>query len=154
MEGYPARSNKIHFILGILTIGTSCISATVADAAPPTNVNPAPLIQNPYQQMASIPDSASCAPQCIAKFPVVPSGKRLVVTDVSAQMGPLADFVIAGNGISYFIQKPYAAAEDLNTSVAVYFEAGSMPTARFFVQNASQHTSLIVTFVGYLIPPK
>jgi hypothetical protein len=28
------------------------------------------------------------------------------------------------------------------------------PTARFFVQEASQHTSLIVTFTGYLIPPK
>src|SRR5262249_20606313 len=112
------------------------------------------LIQSPYQQTGSIPDSASCAPQCIAKFPIVPSGKRLVVTNVSAQMGPLADFVIEGNGVSYFIQKAYPTAEDLNTSVAVYFEAGSTPTARFFVQDASQHTSLIVTFVGYLIPSK
>ena len=150
MTSLPIR----HTIAGLIAAQALYMSTSTAIAAAPTDVNPAPQIQGPYQQTASISDSSVCAPQCTAKFPAGPSGKRLVVTNVSAQVGPLADFVIEGNGVEYFIQKPYQTAEDLNTSVTVYFEAGVTPTARFFVQEASQHTSLIVTFTGYLIPPK
>jgi hypothetical protein len=150
MTSLPIR----HTIAGLIAAQALYMSTSTAIAAAPTDVNPAPQIQGPYQQTASISDSSVCAPQCTAKFPAGPSGKRLVVTNVSAQVGPFADFVIEGNGGEYFIQKPYQTAEDLNTSVTVYFEAGVTPTARFFVQEASQHTSLIVTFTGYLIPPK
>jgi hypothetical protein len=52
----------------------------------------------------------------------------------------------------YFVQKPYAAADYLSAPVTIYFEAGTTPTARFFVPNAMQHTSLIATLVGHLVP--
>lgn len=108
---------------------------------------------HPYQVTQSIPDSTACAPQCILKFPTVPSGARLVIIDVSAQLGLSQDsFVIEGNGGAFFVQKPYPTASYLAAPVTVYFEAGSTPTARFFVQNTTQHTSLIVTFAGYLVP--
>src|ERR1700745_4044256 len=60
-------------------------------------------------------DSTACAPQCILKFPAVPSGKRLVITHVSAQLGLSNDsFVIEGNGGAFFLQKPYQTAEYLD----------------------------------------
>jgi hypothetical protein len=74
-----------HAIAGLIAAQALYMSTGAAIAAAPTDVNPAPQIQNPYQQTASIPDSSTCAPQCIAKFPAVPSGKRLVVTNVSAR---------------------------------------------------------------------
>jgi hypothetical protein len=117
------------------------------------NANPAPQILNPYQTQGAIGDSATCAPQCTITFPVVPAGKRLVITNVSAQAGANNDpMVIEGNGASYFVPKPYPAASYLNAPVTVYFEPGSTPSARFFVPNATEHTSLIVTFVGYFVP--
>jgi hypothetical protein len=117
------------------------------------NANPAPQILNPYQKQGSIGDSATCSPQCIINFPIVPAGSRLVLTNVSAQLGASNDtFVIEGNGASYFVPKGYPTASYLNAPLTVYFEPGSTPTARFYVPNATEHTSLIVTFVGYLVP--
>jgi hypothetical protein len=148
----PTTPGNLCVMLSALALSALCLSPT-ALAAPPTNVNPAPQIQNPYQVTSSIPDSSTCAPQCIVKFPVVPAKKRLVVTNVSAQLGLSMDsFVIEGNGGAFFVPKGYPAAGTLAAPVTVYFEAGSTPTARFFVQDATQHTSLIVTFVGYLLP--
>ena len=142
-------------ILGSISIQTLCLSPPSALAAPPTNVNPAPQIQNPYQVTESIADSSTCAPQCIVKFPAVPNGKRLVITNVSAQLGlSLGNFVIEGNGGAFFVQKAYPNAENLSEPVTVYFEPNGAPTARFFVQDTTQHTSLIVTFVGYLVPSR
>jgi hypothetical protein len=110
-------------------------------------------IQGPYQVTEAIGDSTACAPQCILKFSAVPSGKRLVITHVSAQLGLSNDsFVIEGNGGAFFLQKPYQTAEYLDAPVTVYFEPSSIPTARFFVQDIAQHTSLIVTFAGYFVP--
>ena len=145
---------KLYALLGLIFAQVTWLYTPAALAAPPTNVNPAPEILNPYQQTSGIADSSTCAPQCIISFNAVPSGKRLVITDTSAQLGSLDSFVIEGNGGGYFIQKGYPTAVNLNTSILVYFEAGSTPTARFFVPDASQHTSLIVTFAGYLIPSK
>jgi hypothetical protein len=117
------------------------------------NVNPATQILNPYQTQGSVSDSSTCAPQCIISFPAVPAGKRLVITNVSAQLGASIDiFVIEGNGVAFFVPKAYPTASYLTTPVTVYFEPASIPTARFFVQDATQHTSLIVTFVGYFVP--
>lgn len=117
------------------------------------NVLSASQILYPYQQQGSIGDSASCSPQCIINFSVVPAGRRLVLTHVSSQLGANnSSFIIEGNGVSFFVQKPYPTASYLSEPVTVYFEPGTTPTARFFVPNAMEHTSLIVTFVGYFVP--
>ena len=141
-------------ILGALAMQALWLSAPTPSAAQQVlNVNPAPLSRHPYQATEAIGDSATCAPQCILDFPQVPTGKRLVITNVSAQLGITnTSFVIEGNGGAFFVPKPYPTAGVLAAPVMVYFEPGSIPTARFFVQDATQHTSLIVTFVGFLIP--
>ena len=91
--------------------------------------------------------------QCIVKFQTVPKAKRLVITNVSAQLGQNLDsFVIEGNGGAFFVQKGYPTAGNLDAPIMVYFEAGAFPLPISFVQDATQHISLVVTFVGYIIP--
>lgn len=108
---------------------------------------------DPYQAMASIADSTTCpGGQCILSFPTVPAGKRLVITSVSAQLGPVANqLVLEGNGVSFFVPKSDVNIGYLASQVTVYFDAGTTPTARIFVGAATQHTSLIVTLVGDLV---
>ena len=149
----PTVGGRVCAMLGALAIQVLCLSSPTPSAAQVLLVNPAPLSRHPYQATADIADSATCAPQCVLDFPLVPDAKRLVITNVSAQLGTNIDsFVIEGNGGAFFVPKPYPTAGVLAAPVMVYFEAGSTPTARFFVQGASQHTSLIVTFVGFSIP--
>jgi hypothetical protein len=109
---------------------------------------------DPYQAMASIGDSTTCpSAQCILNFPVVPAGKRLVVDSVSAQLGPASNqLVLEGNGVSYFVPKSHPDLGYLAVPVTVYFNAESTPTARIFAPDTTQHTSLIVTLVGHLVP--
>jgi hypothetical protein len=108
----------------------------------------------PYQATTSIPDSATCpSAQCILSFPAVPRGKRLVVASVSAQLGPASNqLVLEGNGVSYFVPKSHPDLGYLAVPVTVYFNAGTTPTARIFAPDTDQHTSLIVTLVGHLVP--
>jgi hypothetical protein len=150
----PTVGRKVCAMLGALAMQVLCLSSPTPSAAQQvTPVNPAPLSRHPYQATEDIADSATCAPQCVLDFPQVPNAKRLVITNVSAQLGTSIDsFVIEGNGGAFFVPKPYPTAGVLAAPVMVYFEPGSIPTARFFVQDATQHTSLIVTFVGFLIP--
>jgi hypothetical protein len=109
---------------------------------------------DPYQAMASIADSTTCpGGQCILSFPTVPAGKRLVITSVSAQLGPAANqLVLEGNGVSFFVPKSDVNIGYLASQVTLYFDAGTTPTARIFTGNATQHTSLIVTLVGHFVP--
>jgi hypothetical protein len=117
------------------------------------NVNPAPQVLFPYQQQGSVSDSSACAPQCIISFPIVQAGRRLVITNVSAQLSTdISSFVIEGNGVTFFVPKPYPTAGNVAQPVTIYFEPGSTPSARFFVQDATVHASLIVTFTGYFVP--
>jgi hypothetical protein len=111
---------------------------------------------DPYQEMASVSDSTTCpGGQCILSFPTVPAGKRLVITSVSAQLGPVSETVILeGNGVAFFVPKSDMNLSYLASQVTVYFDAGTTPTARMFVGNSTQHTSLIVTLVGYFVPTK
>jgi hypothetical protein len=108
----------------------------------------------PYQATASIPDSATCpSAQCILSFPPVPMGKRLVLTSVSAQLGPVSNqLVLEGGGVTYFVPKSHPDLSYLAAPVTVYYDAGSTPTARIFAPDTTQHTSLIVTLVGQLVP--
>ncbi len=108
----------------------------------------------PYQAMASIGNSTTCpSAQCILSFPAVPRGKRLVVESVSAQLGPASNqLVLEGSGVSYFVPKAHPDLGYLAAPVTVYYSAGSTPTARIFAPNTTQHTSLIVTLVGHLVP--
>ena len=130
MNFVPISGRNMCAMLGVLAIQALCMSPLAALAAPATNVNPAPLIQNPYQVTASVADSSTCAPQCIVKFPTVPKAKRSVITNVSAQLGQSLDsFVIEGNGGAFFVQKGYPTAGNLDAPIMVYFEAGSIPTA-------------------------
>jgi hypothetical protein len=70
------------------------------------NVNPATQVLYPYQQEGSVSDSSTCAPQCMISFPIVPAGRRLVITNASAQLGSNIDiFVIEGNGAAFFVPK-------------------------------------------------
>jgi hypothetical protein len=109
---------------------------------------------DPYQAMASVSDSTTCpGGQCILSFPTVPAGKRLVITNVSAQLGPASDqLVLEGNGVSFFVPKSDMNIGYLASQVTLYFDAGTTPTARIFAGNSTQHTSLIVTLVGYFVP--
>jgi hypothetical protein len=111
---------------------------------------------DPYQEMASVADSTTCpGGQCILTFPTVPAGKRLVITSVSAQLGPASDqLILEGNGVSFFVSKSDPNLGYLASQVTLYFDAGTTPTARIFAPNAAQHTSLIVTLVGYFVPHK
>ena len=108
----------------------------------------------PYQFMASVGDSTTCpGAQCILTFPTVPAGKRLVITCVSAQLGPASDqLVLEGNGVSFFVPKSDPNIGYLVSQVTLYYDAGTTPTARIFAPSTTQHTSLIVTLVGYLVP--
>lgn len=150
----PPIGRNAYAMLGTLAMQVLCLSLPTPSAAQQVlNVNLAPLSRHPYQVTQSIGDSATCAPQCVLVFPTVPNGKRLVITNVSSQIGTsISSFVIEGNGGAFFVPKPYATAGVLAAPVMVYFEPGNTPTARFFVQDATQHTSLFVTFVGFLIP--
>ena len=108
---------------------------------------------DPYQAMAAIGDSTTCpGAQCVLSFPPVPAGKRLVLTSVSAQLGPVSnELVLEGNGVSYFVSKSDPNLDYLNSQVTLYYDAGTTPTARIFAPSTTQHTSLIVTLVGYLV---
>jgi hypothetical protein len=51
--------------------------------------------------------------------------------------------------VSFFVPKSDPSIEYLAPQVTVYYDAGTTPTARIFVGNSTQHTSLIVTLVGH-----
>jgi len=104
----------------------------------------------PYQATAVVADSATCpGSQCQFTFPAVPSGKRLMLTSVSAQLGRTHDtIVLEGNGVSYFVTKTHPDLGNVTAPVTLYFEAGSTPTARVFAPDTTQHTSLVITLVG------
>jgi hypothetical protein len=105
----------------------------------------------PYQAMAVVGDSATCAGgQCQFTFPTVPAGKRLLITSVSAQLGQNNTIVLEGNGVSYFVTKTHPDLGDVTAPVSLYYEPGSTPTARVFAPDTTQHTSLIITLVGEL----
>ena len=63
----------------------------------------------------------------------MPPGKRLVVTSVSAQLGPASNqLVLEGGGVTYFVPKSHPDLGYLAAPVTVYYGAGSTPTARIF----------------------
>ena len=79
----------------------------------------------------------------------------MVLTNVSAFVGADQEaVVIEGNGVSFFVPKPYPASHVLAAPVTVYFNAGHTPTVSIHIQDSSQHTPLIVTLVGYVVPDR
>ena len=92
---------------------------------------------DPYQAMASVTDSTTC-----------PGGQC-----ISAQLSPASNqLVLEGNGVSFFVPQSDITIGCLASQVTLYFDAGATPTARIPVLNSTQHTSLIVTLVGYFVP--
>jgi len=69
MNRISAIARNRYAIPAALAIQALCLSPPIALAAQLVDVNPAPQIQNPYQVTESIPDSTTCAPQCIVSFP-------------------------------------------------------------------------------------
>ncbi len=105
----------------------------------------------PYQATAVVGDSTTCPnSQCQFTFPTIPTGMRLLMTSVSAQLGPNNTIVLEGNGVTYFVTKTHPDLEYVTAPVSLYYEAGSTPTARVFAPDTTQHTSLIITLVGEL----
>jgi hypothetical protein len=108
---------------------------------------------NPYQHEVSIGDSSTCAPQCIFSFPAVPQGQRLVITHISAQLGPTVDTVLLeGNGTTLFVPKANKDTSYVGAPVTYYVDSGDVPSARIFQPNSTEHTSVIVDLVGHLVP--
>ena len=148
-------------ISGVLTL-PFLLSAQVMAAPPPVTVNvnnaatnpvPVAIQQIPYQEERSVADSSTCAPQCILTYSDVPKNMRLVLTHVSGQIGSdVATIVLEGNDEAFFVAKSYAEADFVNSAITFYYDSGLTPTARMFIQDASQHNSLIVTLVGYYVP--
>lgn len=106
----------------------------------------------PYQATDAVGDSTTCqGGQCHFTFPAVPAGKRLLLTSVSAQLGPAANgLVLEGSGVPYFVTKSHPDLDNVTAPVSLYYEAGSTPTARVFAPDTAHHTSLIITLVGEL----
>ena len=129
----PTVGRKVWAVFGALAMQALCLSAPTPLAAQQVlNVNPAPLSRHPYQATEAIGDWATCAPQCVLDFPRVTNGKRLVITNVSAQLGTsIASFVIEGNGGEFFVPKPYPTAGVLAAPVMVYFQPGSIVPSIF-----------------------
>ena len=146
------QGNRICAI-GALVVIVACLGGCSSSPVS-AQVSSSPQALDPYQAMASIGDSTTCpSGQCVISFPAVPSGKLLVITNVSAQLGPAANqLVLEGNGVSFFVPKSHPDIGYLAVPVTVYFNAGSTPTARIFAPSTAHHTSLIVTLVGYLLP--
>jgi len=147
-------------LLGIIAIQGFCLSEAFAENSRPVTVtntasNPVPVSSSvvPYQHEAAIADSSSCAPQCHFTFPTIPEGQRLVITHISAQLGPTIDtLLLEGNGTTLFVPKANSSGSYLGAQVTYYVEPGSGPTARVFQPNSAEHTSLIIDIVGHLVP--
>jgi hypothetical protein len=154
-------------VLGVLAIQTLCVYLGHALAAEPsqpvivTNGTANPVqVQgtiniglNPYQHQRGVSDLSTCpSQQCIFNFPPVPQGQRLVITHVSAQVG-LADAVLLENaGTALFVPKANSSSSFLGAQVTYYVNSGDTPKARIFYPNTTDHNSLIVDLVGYLVP--
>ena len=144
-------------------LGLPFLLSAPAMAAPPVvsvkvkndEAHPVPVTiqQIPYQEMRSVADSSTCAPQCVFTYSDVPEGMRLVLTHVSGQVGnDVATIVLEGGDEIFFVAKSYPEADYVNTVTTFYYEPGLTPTARMFIQDGSQHNSLLVTLVGYYMP--
>jgi hypothetical protein len=117
-----------------------------------TNPIPVSFQQTPYQEQRDIPDARSCAPQCVVYFSPVPAGQRLVITQISAQVGAgVSTLVMEGPSATLFIPKPFPSSDYINSAVTFNYAAGQTPSARMFIP-ASSGESLIVTLVGYFVP--
>ncbi len=136
-------------VLGALAIQTLCVHLGQGLAAEPSQ----PVILNPYQHEAGVSDSSTCPfQQCRFSFPAVPQGQLLVITHVSAQVG-LAEVVLLENGGTVlFVPKANSSSSYLGAQVTYYINSGDTPAARIFYPNTTDHTSLIVDLVGYLVP--
>ena len=77
----------------------------------------------PYQHSGAVNSGGCPSNQCIITFPVVPAGKRLIVTSVSAQLGPIAGpIVVEGTSASYFVPKADPSIGYIAAPVTIYFD--------------------------------
>jgi len=140
-------------VLGALAIQILCVYLGQALAAEPSQPVIVTIGVNPYQHQAVVSDSSTCPlQQCTFTFTPVPLGQLLVITHVSAQVGQ-ADLVLLENGgTTLFVPKANSSSSYLGAQVTYYVNSGDTPSARIFYPNTTDHTSLIVDLVGYLVP--
>lgn len=71
---------------------------------------------------------------------------------MSAQVG-LADAVLLENGgTTLFVPKVNSSSGILGVQVTYYVNSGDTPNTRIFYPNATDHASLAVDLIGYLVP--
>jgi len=158
----------------VLEVGTPNVNVT--NSALSVNVGNTPAVKVdanssdrvPYQHTIFFNESPQTCTQfvCSVSFPVVPAGKRLVITYASAHYGLSPNGTLAnvqlgvnGNGIDEpQIALPAPVRIGFDTYVAsapvtFYAEAGQTPTLELggqFVQPASLTAD--ASIVGYLVP--
>jgi len=142
-----------HIVFAALAIQTLCVYLGQALAAEPSQPAIITIGVNPYQREAVVSDSSTCPKQqCRFNFTPVPQGQRLVITHVSAQVGPAQAVLLENGGTTLFVPKANSTSSFLSAEVTYYVNSGDTPTARIFYPNTTDHTSLIVDLVGHLVP--
>ena len=112
--------------------------------------------RNPYQESSG---TLCTADQCVADFPVVPAGHRLVVTFVTAfiqppPVGVRGTLAIKGKGdVANFPMVPNVAVASAAQPMTFYFEAGDVPevTMRAPIIDLATTTGAIASMTGYLV---
>ena len=112
--------------------------------------------RNPYQEAAG----TACTPsECVAEFPAVPAGHRLVVTFVSAFIQPSpagvhGTLAIHGKGdVASFPVTPGSAAASAAQPMTFYFEAGDVPEVKLEapVIDLTLLSAAFASMTGYLV---
>ena len=112
--------------------------------------------RNPYQESAG----TLCTPdRCVAEFPAVPAGHRLVVTFVSAFIQPApagvhGGLAIKGLGeVAVFPMLPNTAVASAAQPMTFYFEAGQVPQVNIEapIIDLLVTTGAFASMTGYLV---
>jgi len=115
--------------------------------------------RNPYQESAGT-ECTAVPPVCIAEFPVVPAGHRLVVTFVSAFIQPSLPGVRGGlaiqglsGDVAVFPFTSTSGSASAAQPMTFYFEAGQVPEVKFEapVFDINVITGAFASMTGYLV---
>jgi hypothetical protein len=113
--------------------------------------------RNPYIQSGFLSCAAGTG-LCDLFFPAVPSGKRLVIEQVSANINtsatPNATFLVVSGG-TYFTLAPSGSAAStffaVNARVLAFYESGQTPVYRVAMPSSSPGVAIGATVAGYLV---
>ena len=146
-----------------LGIGSLTIVANNASATTQSIRNVDEPGRNPYQKTVRLSCSVGGGP-CIAEFPVVPAGKRLVIQSVSASFSTTAypsmtsaylssyeGYVVHSLPTIYQGGNTYSGYQfSVNQTVQHYYEAGQLPRLQIFTTGSYLGQALF-TISGYMV---